>query len=77
VYGQTLDFSTYEKVFTIKKLETLLKFKSNSRLVCASCRGAILPGIDAGKCEYCGSMYHLKCAERSKSCKVCGIEFNL
>ena len=77
VYGQTLDFSTYEKVFTIKKLETLLRFKSNSRLVCASCRGAILPGIDAGKCEYCGSMYHLKCAERSKSCKVCGIEFNL
>ena len=77
IYGQLVDFSPYEKVFTIKKLETLFKFRANSKLVCVSCRGAILPGMEAAKCEYCGSFYHLKCAERSKSCKVCGIEFNI
>ncbi len=77
VIGELLDMTMYEKIITVGKLITYIRENASYRQICASCRGYILKGMDMIKCEYCGSSYHFKCAERAKSCKVCGIEFDI
>ena len=42
---------------------------------CAHCRGRIVKGMDMVVCSECGATYHRQCAERLKTCKICGNVF--
>ncbi len=42
---------------------------------CAHCRGKILKGMEMVVCSECGATYHRQCAERLKTCKICGNVF--
>ncbi len=77
ISGTTIDWKDYMINWEIPPVVKYIKYVEKNKEGCVYCRGVILPGIEALKCNFCGTTYHLKCAQRSKKCIVCGNDFGL
>lgn len=77
INGLTLDWKEYTMNREIPAVIKYSKYRELSRENCSYCKGIILAGVDALRCNLCGATYHYKCAQRSKKCVVCGNDFNL
>ncbi|MGC9294762.1 MAG: hypothetical protein ACP5E8_05750 [Thermoplasmata archaeon] len=77
ISGTTINWKDYMINWEIPPVVKYIKYVEKYKEGCVYCRGVILPGIEALKCNFCGTTYHLKCAQRSKKCIVCGNDFGL
>jgi len=77
ISGTTIDWKDYMINWEIPPVVKYIRYIEKNKEGCAYCRGVILQGIEALKCNFCGTTYHLKCAQRSKKCIVCGNDFGL
>ena len=73
--SSTLGWKDFMKSVRIPPVLKYEIYSEERRESCRFCRGIIIKGVEALKCEYCGSTYHLKCAQRVKKCSSCGMDF--
>lgn len=77
ISANTIDWKDYIFDMEIPAVVKYIRYIEKGKEGCSYCKGVILPGVEALKCNYCGKIYHLKCAQRSKKCIVCGNDFGL